>query len=237
MLSGKFAVLPITKFFLGFAFLFLAFCAVMTCVQSVRYETRNVVVSLVPLGMILLFATIALFGQWLARNDIAWLSSRIAAVLCKVELDAASIAIPPPSRHRPLLILQGLLALAAVGCWASSVTGVQAIQTTGNGIEISYHSPPGRIISGVCGFALAVFLYGVYQRSMIAWAIGMVWLPVGGILAIAQVLLLVWNGPWANQPDAMRWLVTGFMTVVTIAISAFWSFWWFRQRRHFSPTI
>jgi len=81
ILDGRFAVQPATKIFLGFAFSFLAICGVIACVIFFHGETRNVEVSLGFLGMIPLFCTIAFFGQWLARNDVAWLSSRIEGAL------------------------------------------------------------------------------------------------------------------------------------------------------------
>jgi hypothetical protein len=237
ILDGKFTVYPLIKVFLGLWLALAGAFAVAACVEWFRGDPDGIIKAVVGLAMIGFFVALIGLGQWFARNDVAWLSSRIAEALRQRESCAKSVAAQQPSHSRPLWVAEGLLGLGALLFFLSAATGIQIIQTTPNGVEITYHSPLGRVLSGFGGIALAGLVYGVHQRAMIVWKIGMVGLPLGGILASAQILFVVWNGPVANQPDGMRWFVLAFVTLGAIAVTAYWSFWWFKQRRHFVISI
>jgi hypothetical protein len=80
-LEGRFTVLPIIKLFLALCLVFAAVFVAIACVAVFRGDPDGVSKFRFSLLMVLAFVFITFFGQWFARNDIDWLSRRIASAL------------------------------------------------------------------------------------------------------------------------------------------------------------
>lgn len=228
ILCGRFTMHGFVKIFmsvwLGFVTLVL-----LGFVFSFARGTSNLhgPVVLVPFAMLGGGLGLVAFGNWLARNDAAWLSGVIARALgtpgFAVPTETAVRRGPedlPPVLKAVALFLAGSAGLGlAVDRLARALPHSVLAQSR---LESAFW--PWNAITALAALILAM---GVWRRQRWAWWGGF------GLLAASLV------GPVGILPAAMPWSAPPLMhwafAVTACLVTGVWGRWWYAQGKHFLP--
>ena len=232
VLDGRFTMLLFVKIFTGVFVAFSLFFAALGIVQSAQGDPKGHGIAIVGTAMAAFCMVLVWLSRWLARNDVQWLSSLITTALCKEPLPSSRIVDPSATRTRQMIVLQIFLVLAALCSAVSAATGIAMIETGMDGPEIILHTWWSRLAAGMGAILLAGIVWGIHQRSISVWRIGMAALPIAGLLAIAQMIYYVALMFPANHPAT--WFVFAFVTAGGALVTVCWTYWWKKQREYFS---
>jgi hypothetical protein len=172
----------------------------------------------------------------LSRKDSPWLSALIRRALSKERdqpVQAANQAIPSGSMGRQplaMVIFKIMVALSALGCWVSALTGIASSHTDpGGNLVITKHTPLGRVGAALAGGLAALFLYGLITKARITWKAGWVLLVFAFLSSFVSGLLTILNNQHLSQ-----WVFVLFWIAGVVLVGTYWGFWWWKQRDYFS---
>lgn len=232
VLDGRLTMLLFVKIGTGVFIAFSLFFAVLGAVVWAQGAPHGPLMPFVGLGFALLIVIITWVGRWFARNDVQWLSSLIAATLSEVP-HRSPILDPRATRNWNMTVFQCFLALTALGSAVSAATGIAMIQTGANGIEVTHHTLLSRLAASLATILLGAMVWGINQKSAIAWRIGLAAFPICGSFAIAQMMSSVLV-VWGNQTLGAKLFALAFVGAGGVLVIAYWTFWWKKQRAYFN---
>ncbi len=226
LLVGRFTMLPIIKVFMTFWFGMITLVSVGLLFSL--NSTAPVPAVLGPLAMIGVGVAMLAFGQWLARNDIAWLSAVIEGALQSPgSPGAARPAITPADPASVPMTLKG----AAIFLAASGVIAVFSALIVPQLPSLHTHGgarpplPPLGYWSLLFAGLDLVLALGVWRRRPWAWWGFFVLLGISACWSMFTMQGIGNIGP----PLGMR-IVFGVMCCAVIVL---WGRWWYGQRKHF----
>jgi lysylphosphatidylglycerol synthetase-like protein (DUF2156 family) len=91
-----------------------------------------------------------------------------------------------------------------------------------------YREPYLRTAAGILGVVMMGLAIGIYQRKLLAWQVGLVFLAAAAVLSMLQMFFF---GPFPAPA-----VVKVVMSVAMLAVYAAWTRWWYAQRIHFLST-
>jgi hypothetical protein len=222
-LVGRFTLPPSIKIFLALWLslaLLIAVVAAIAGLRSDRWRAAELAgVLLVPaLGL-----AIAAGARWLARGDVAWLSSLIRNALgspAPLESQIETVVIDQHALPVTLKLMSALLAIAGVSNLLLYRWGLQwASLPLANPVLL-------KALDALLGLALLGLALGVYRRRVIAWRLGLAFLVLGTLTGVL--------GLWLRLPFSLPVPLRILQCLMFLAIYVFWARWWHAQRVHFS---
>jgi len=222
-LTGKFSLLPFVKIFMTF---WLGATVVIGIVIGAGAQSQGAE----PWGMLGCFGMTAFgigliaLGKWLARNDADWLSSVIRTALQASNPSGAvstSLARPEPGTPTVLKVSAGFLLLAGVVNLAS----LYGNRLPKGPFASQFDEPFLRTSIAIMSVIMIALAIGIYQRRLIAWRLGLVFLAVSAVVSLLQILLF-------NSFSEPLGLKIG-ESIAMLVVFALWTRWWYAQRVHF----
>jgi hypothetical protein len=87
------------------------------------------------------------------------------------------------------------------------------------------------IVSSIIDTAVfGCVFYGIHRRALLMWKLGFVIIVGLGAQFLMQSLT-IWSSIVSKATNAR--IEFGFLTIVTLAVTTYWLFWWKRQRSYF----
>lgn len=227
-LTGRFTLHWFVKAFMGVWFGGVALFTVAT-VPGVAQSPGNAVAPLAGILMASFGLGLLRVGQWLSRNDRAWLSNVIRTALNAPAAGAGPAVAGPSAARLTSTALAGVAAALAVlgplAC-ASALTGIQAFRSHEGMADVTRYADEGlHLAIGVYGLVLLTMAYGVYRRHLLAWRAGFV------VLVAAWAISMF--GTSAMEDARMPAPVVAFFGVASAVVMLVWGRWWYTQRVHF----
>jgi hypothetical protein len=192
------------------------------------------------LGMFSAGLAVIGLGKWLARNDVAWLSSTIRTalgtpVIAQAPEPSALIpSMPDSTSSVPTVLRVTALVLLFVGVMSiwSAISGVSSWHATSRHAAVitRFASRSLRLAIGAYGFLTIGLALGVYRRKQWAWRMGLALFVAAGLIVILQAFTSR-DMPGA-MPDSAA--VRALFCVLSLAVTLYWGWWWYAQRIHFS---
>jgi|GEM_PF-513301 len=233
VLVGRFTLHGLVKVFMAFWFGATACFTVLTAITSFVGPGKAWQGPIFGLAMMGAGVAMVALGRWFARNDAAWLSDVINRALH----DSPPVQPTQPthatsntrSSVRPPLavaIASGLLAVLGLACCSSVLSNIQSIHSSVGGLVMTDY-PAGLSRYFVFGYGMAVLVlaYGVYRQRMMAWRAGLVFLVVGWVYTVFEMLAT--NGLSKNGAMVI------VFSIASLVVTIFWCRWWYAQRVHF----
>jgi hypothetical protein len=234
-LTGRFTMLGLIKTFMTLWLGGVLAIAIAFTVHRINTPGSEWLPALAGFGMFGGGVAVVGFGKWLARNDPPWLSDKIRTALGSPSADPASVAsaTTPPNADVPSSVPTVLRVVALLFAF----TGLMSVWSAISGIS-SWHATPGHTVIthfsswsprlaigayGLCTLGLAI---GVYRRNPAAWRLGLAFLIATGLISSFRAFT------FADFPDSLT--VRTIFCMLSLAATAYWSWWWYGQRIHFS---
>jgi len=232
ILVGRFTMSWFVKSFMVF---WLGICALITAVSALSAIPSPKTASISLVGAVMLVSGFALirFGEWLSRNDPAWLSRVIQKTL-EARIISAPSNLPSiqleqtPTSGTPWAIAKVVLLLGVLGVLGcvSTFTGIQTYRGGPTGSVITHYSDDRlRYAAGMMALAMLALSYGIYRRRLVAWRL-LFWL--GGVAYAVQ-----FYGLFINNYPSIPYPVLVLFAVLSALIMVVWGRWWYAQRKHF----
>lgn len=221
-LVGRFTLLPWVKVMLA-CWLGLALAAALLGAWGVVYPAaRPPALSytvLLPLSVFGLL--IPGIGRWVARGDVEWLSNVIRNALgspAPLEAQIDTTVVDQGALPVTLRVMSALLAFAGGADLLLAAVGIPRI--------VSPARPAALASADVAlGVALLALAFGVYRRQVLAWRLGLGFLVLGTLCALASL--------WLGLPMPLPPVVRTVQGAVFLVVFVLWARWWYAQRVHF----
>lgn len=219
VLTGRFDMSMFTKIFMTFWLGVVALVSGGFLVASLDADSPSAKgFAAVPPLMLAAGLGLIVFGKWLARNDVAWLSGVIAQSLAVPPAGSVSPQVDPVDTAAvPTLLKIVALLLAA---WSVAVILFTELAGPSSVVLQRGHWQLGYAASGL------VLASGIWRRRPWAWWGGFLLLGLGTVSSLLEMPV---NGQLPTPP-VIRTLF-GFCRV---AVGVVWGYWWYAQKRHFS---
>lgn len=221
-LSGRFGMHWLVKVFMVMWFGFALVMCGLFALGAGTVPKEKIGMVLIPFGLVLWGVLVTRFGQWLARNDAAWLSNIISVALSAPAHGQGSAATPIVGRWG---VSPGITVIAALA--AASGLWYLWLAIFGKGALSSYYegNMPPPLLRFV-GIAMIIWAYGTYRRNLYAWRTGFIG------LAGAWIYSLFFQLP-AIQAQTHDRFAAVFWFVGTNVVVIGWALWWRAQRIYF----
>ena len=228
VLVGRFSLLTIVKvfmtFWLGMAFVFAGGMLLGNFSSPNRVPPFLAFQPFLLLGFGIALVAV---GKWLARNDVAWLSSVIEGALGEAGKSGATNA----------------LANADSGAVPTTLKVVSIVLAVSGAMALLGHFLPGPLAGGTRGpgralpmpafgnwndaiaAGLLILALGIWLRRPWAWWAG--FLVMGTSLINALIAMHRQDG--VRPPIALQ-VIFG---VLGLGVGVIWGLWWYAQRKHF----
>ncbi len=226
VLTGRFTLAPFVKIFMTIWFgmlLLIGGTIVLNAVKAPGSAPSFAVFQplLMAGGGVLLVA----FGQWLSRNDVAWLSSVIGRALGNAA-EESSVTVERDETIVPTSLKAASLVLAASGVMQFVVRFLPRTPPTGDGGPgPAFSMPMFGDWQAVLGFALLFLALEIWRRRPVGW-----W---GGFVALAIGLLAPMSAMHQQFRMSLPIVIQVIFVVIALYISVIWGLWWYAQRKHF----
>ena len=228
VLAGEFTMLLIVKVFMTFWLGVVAVFAGAVLLGSFRPEGGSAWFFLLqPFVMIAGGIAAVAAGKWFARNDVAWLSRVIEGALASPGAVAPS---PGEADERAVpLTLKGMAICLVVSGAMAVVSGLTMTSLPRRSVPAAASTLP---TLGRWSFVYAVLVIalglGIWRRRPWAWQGVFVLLVLSGCWSIYAMCAMQ-----AGESVALPMVIRVIFAVLSCAVVAQWSRWWFAQRRHF----
>jgi hypothetical protein len=234
VLRGHFTMHWFAKIFMTVWLGIIILVAIVLVTQGIRspkaWEGLPVVIAMIGAGLGLIK-----FGQWLSRNDPAWLAQIIRDAL---RTPGASTMPEKSDWSRRFGLpghLLGVVIFIAVGGVLSLVSGIIGRQSSSfiplgpiiaNGIDGSTL----RYLTAIYGSLMLAWAYGLYRRNIIAWWVGFGFFGYWGLGIIESVAY-----PKSAAQMALSSHFSGMTVFIVMGalVLGVWMRWWYAQRVHF----
>lgn len=222
-LSGRFSLLPLVKIFMTF---WLGGTIVIGVVFGAGAQSQGAS----PWGMLGCFGMTAFgigliaLGKWLARNDADWLSNVIRTALQgpnALESVSTNLTRPELGTPRVLRVSAGFLILAGV----VNLATVYGNRLPKGPVAAQFDEPFLRTAIAIMSVVMIALAIGIYQRRLLAWRLGLVFLVASAAVCLLQILL------FSSFPDPLGLRIGE--SVAMLVVFAVWTRWWYAQRVHF----
>jgi hypothetical protein len=123
-------------------------------------------------------------------------------------------------------VIMTMLIFLAVLAVVSAISGIQSVHSDpSTGTVITYHHGLTRFYALASAAVFAAVFYAIYKKRLIAWWVGWIVLVVSAIDTLSISL-----PPQLRDPSPYRWYSSAGTVVAICAVTAFWGYWWYKQR-------
>jgi hypothetical protein len=201
----------------------------------------------IPVIMLVFGAALVKFGKWLGRSEETKMNNLLQEAFSTNKAPSLA-ALTQPLPPQKISMTVPLLLFAALGllCFVSAFTGVSSYHTSASHYTTSassndlshsstvityYHDHWGRWLAFANGMFLWFLAYGIWQRLYLTWRLGFVLIALSVVSFVFDVLA---DPNFSQESGKPPLVVTIFMSAGVLAVSAYWTVWWYKKKDYFT---